>query len=156
MAEDLIMTPITLQALRRLLFFTQPEAATLIGQVTERSWRFWEDGQRTIPVDVIERIQQLVSWRMTALQTASDAITDGMANAPENTEPPRLIWYNTVEDWMTMPDREPVLWRPHCSVIAELCARHHAIAVPFNAPNYSRWLAGRKDSEAMRGQWAGS
>ncbi|HJV73154.1 MAG TPA: DUF1870 family protein [Noviherbaspirillum sp.] len=152
------MTPTTLQALRRLLFFTQPEAAALIGGVTERSWKYWEQGARSIPADVIERIGQLVAWRQNAIQTASATIAEHLASAPSGVEivPPALIWYASIEDWMTLPDREPVMWRPQCSVIAELCALHGAVAVPFDAPAYAAWLGKQPDSESMRSQWAAS
>lgn len=140
------MTPATLQALRRLLFFSVPEAAIMIGDVTERSWRFWEDGKRPIPADVIERIRLLLDWRRRAAQTALDVIG--------NHRPAALVWYQSLDDWMTLPDREPVFWRPHCSVVAEMCATVDAIAVPFSVPNYRAWLGERGDAEAVRGAWA--
>jgi predicted DNA-binding transcriptional regulator AlpA len=138
------MTPTTLQALRRLLFFSQPEAAQLIGSVSERSWRFWEDGSRTIPPDVIERIGQLVAWReqeLLATRTTYHAYPNVM-----------LIWYGSAEDWLTLPGRELIFWRPHCSVIAQLCAEG-AVAMAFDAAAYTAWLGSRKDSEARRSQW---
>jgi hypothetical protein len=140
------MTPATLQALRRLLFYSVPEAATLIGSVTERSWRFWEEDQRTIPPDVIERIGQLVAWREQELASTRHTF-QAHPNVP-------LLWYVSAEDWLTLPGRELILWRPYCSVIAQLCAEG-AIVMAFNALSYAEWLNGRKDSDALRSQWVG-
>lgn len=147
------MTPATLQALRRLLFFTVEEAAALIGGVSPRSWQFWERGERTIPADVIETIHRLLAWRAQALATATDALAEMQARhgPPESF---RLVWYQTPDDWATVPGFNPLLWRPHCSVAAELAANHGAELVAFDGPAYAVWLGKRKDSEAMRGAWA--
>lgn len=154
------MNSTTLQALRRLLFFTQAEAAALIGGVSERSWIHWERGTRSVPGDVSNRIRDLLAWRINALQAAGEAITEGLSKAPIDADiaPPALIWYTSVEDWMTLPGREPVLWRPQCSVIAELCATHNCITIPFDGPAYSRWLneTHQPDLEQTRGLWAAS
>ena len=96
------MTPETLQALRRLLFFTTAEAAELIGGVSERSWQYWESGKRTIPDDVIETVAHLCRWR-------NEQIAD-----PLSVE---------VEDWE--PLYQPVLR----SVLAEIEARRYGVRV---------------------------
>jgi hypothetical protein len=64
------------------------------------------------------------------------------------------LWYQSLDYWVTLPGREPVQWRPQCSVVAELAARHGARLVTFDGPAYAAWLGRRKDSEAMRGAWA--
>ena len=129
-----------------------------VGDVTERSWKFWEAGDRKIPDDVETRIYELAAWRETALNAANAAIADGLASAPPGIEiaPPVLVWYRTIDDWTTLTNRDGMFWRPHCSVIAALCAKHRAIAVPFHGPAYVKWLADRKDSELMRAAWAAS
>ncbi|RCS59704.1 DUF1870 family protein [Parvibium lacunae] len=150
------MTPSTLSALRRLLFFTQPEAAALIGNVTERSWQFWERGDRPIPQDVADKIESLIEWRSNAVQAFHDQLEEAQA-AQEGGEQEsvRLLWYDTVDDWATLNDREPILFRPHQSAVAQLCAEYGCIAVRFDAPAYRAWLGDRLDSEMMRGLWAG-
>jgi len=146
------MTPATLQALRRLLFFSVPEAATLIGRVTERSWRMWEHGERTIPNDVQESIVDLCHWRAQALTTAEKQIAAlHVRHGPAASV--ALLWYQSLDDWATLPGREPAQWRPQCSVVAELAARHGARLVAFDGPAYAQWLGQRKDSEAMRASW---
>ena len=82
-----------------------------------------------------------------ALRTAARA-PDGAAVA--------LVWYDTLDDWATLPGREPAMWRPQQSVCAALLAElpGRIRLVQFDTPAYSSWLIGRTDSEAMRSQWA--
>lgn len=128
------MTPTTLQALRRLLFFSVPEAAARIGGVSERYWRKWEQGERPIPDDVSETVTRMVSWRKTALAEAEKALIDARRamSARGHTEAAaaQITWYVSAAAWAQAEPRAPEMWRPHCSVVAELCARHGAEAVP--------------------------
>ncbi len=142
------MTPATLQALRRLLFYSQPEAAKLVGGVSDRSWQFWERGKRPIPQDVIGRVNSLCAWRN---QTLSEAEAQIKVVGAKN---PAFVWYDSLDDWIVLNEGEPMFWRPHCSVIAELCARHSGKAVVFEPDSYCWWLGDRKDSAAMRAAWA--
>jgi len=146
----------TLKALRNLLFFTMDEASHLIGNVQLRSWQYWEAGQRPIPADVIEKITSLAKWRGQAVTAGAQAIEGMLSQLPPDAEfdPIGLVSYASVEDWMTLPDREPVLWKPHCSVIAEMCACLPVQVVIFDGPAYAKWLAGRDDNETMRSHWA--
>lgn len=126
------MTPTTLQALRRLLFFSVPEAAEHIGGVTERSWRKWEDGDRAVPDDVVKKITAMIAWRTNALTEAEAAIKDARRamRGHDEGESPVVTWYVTPQAWARAERKRPEMWRPHCSVVAELCARHGAVAVP--------------------------
>jgi hypothetical protein len=141
----------TLKALRSLLFFTQDEAATLIGGVSTRSWNYWEVDQRTIPQDVIDKITFLINWRKQAIERSTLALKDMFANVPEGVavEPISIITYASVEDWMTLPNREPVFWKPHCSVTAELVASMTGRLVIFDVSAYREWLGMRQDNESM-------
>lgn len=146
----------TLKALRSLLFFTQDEAAILIGGVSLRSWQYWEVGQRKIPNDVIDKITFLINWRKQVILQANIALKEMLESVPEGApvEPISIIGYISVEDWMTLPDREPVFWKPHCSATAELVASFTGRSIIFNAPAYREWLGDRQDCEAMRSAWA--
>jgi hypothetical protein len=149
------MTGTELEALRRLLFFSRPEAAVLVGQSSERAWNFWERGDRAVPRDVADLMVNLADWRIKAIRAARYAIQEAPAGRGEP-ESIALVWYATQIDWMSLEGREPHLWRPHCSVIASLLASEPlANLVEFDGPAYSAWLAGREDSETMRSQWAG-
>ena len=151
------MNNATLSALRTALGYTQDEAAAFIGGCSQRSWAYWESGERPkIPYDVVERIAAMAEWRENALTAMLQAISDFEDTVPEgeHIEPTVLVWYKSIDDWATLNDRDAALYKPHRSVIAELVASHGCVAVDFDAPAYAKWLGGRSDSETMRGQWA--
>lgn len=147
------MKSFELEALRRLLFFSQPEAALLVGDVGERAWRRWEEGSRAVPADVASRLRALADWR----QQAIDAAVRQIAEAPPAAQI-ALLWYADLDDWASLPGREPALWRPQQSVLGALLAEFSSRIqlVRFDGPAYATWLAGRPDSETMRGLWAGN
>lgn len=155
------MTPSTLQALRRLLFFSRPEAAVMIGAsiarprgVSDRAWRMFEAGELPVPDDIAARIGEMVRWREAALAAAESQIA-ALRRMPAGAAAAiALCWYDSLDDWATLPGREPIQFRPQQSVLAELAARHGARMVKFDAPDYARWLGRRMDTEAMRGAWA--
>ncbi len=66
-----------------------------------------------------------------------------------------VIWYATLDDWLTLNERDPVMWRPQCSVAVE-AVFFGAHLVKFDSLTYARWLRGRVDSEVLRGEWAAS
>lgn len=150
------MTPTTLKAFRSLLFFSTAEAAIFIGKVSESIWIAYEEGELPVPDEVARKMSELIEWREGKLTTAEQTFSRFKTVLPEEyeLEMPVLVWYPTLDEWMTLPGREPVMWRPRCSVIAELCARYNAVVVSFNGPAYAAWLAGRPDGETMRGIWA--
>lgn len=139
------------EALRRLLFFSVPEAAALVGGVSEQAWRRWEAGSRAVPADVAHRLRGLADWRRAAIDAAARQI----GAAPEGTAV-ALIWYGILDDWATTPGREPELWRPQQSVVAALAGRFpdRCALVEFNGCAYAAWLGGRQDNETTRAEWA--
>ena len=143
------MNNIELEALRRHLFFSVAEASRLISGTSERAWRMWESGQRRVPEDVAGTLMDLAAWRNTALTEAQRAIIEKKQAASRIA----LIWYPDVESWLSFDD-DAIYWRPHCSVVAELAAKHHASIVCFDMTTYARWLKDRTDSKHLRSQWA--
>lgn len=145
------MKSFELEAARRLLFFSPPESAAMVSDTSEQAWRRWESGSRKVPDDVVQRMTDLIEWR----QAAIDATIKQISAAPKEASI-ALIWYDSLDDWATLPGREPALWRPQQSVcaavLAEFPGRLHLIR--FDAPAYSAWLGGQPDSETMRSQWA--
>ena len=143
------MTGHELQALRRLFFYSVPEAAAQVGGVSERAWRLWESGARSVPEDVAGRMGELLDLRRRVLTVAESRLseTDGCT---------ALVWYETLDDWLTLAGRHPAQWRLSQSLAAELVARHadRIALVPFVTPAYAAWLAGRTDSESLRAAWA--
>jgi hypothetical protein len=140
-----------LEAARRLLFFSLAEAAALLGGVSEQAWRRWEAGSRPIPPDVVEAVESLMIWRDSALSESLKQIEA----APDATRC-ALIWYSTLDDWDTLPDSEPILWRPHQSVVAQLASMtpDRTRLVAFDLSAYHAWLGSRADSSVLRSQWA--
>lgn len=153
------MRPAELQALRRLLFFSRQEAALMAAAsperprgVSDRTWRMWEDGERLVPEDVAGRMWGLAEWRGRAIAAGRARIAGHRGGAVA------LVWYSRMEEWATLPGREPVLWRPQQSVCAALLgADSRTVLVPFDGPAYAEWLAwqgGGEDDEARRARWA--
>ena len=145
------MKSFELEAARRLLFFSPPEAAAMVSNTSEQAWRRWESGSRKVPDDVAQRMTELIEWR----QAAINATVKQISAAPKEASI-ALVWYDSLDDWATLPGREPTLWRPQQSVCAAVLAEFpgRLRLVRFDPPAYSVWLAGRNDSETMRGQWA--
>lgn len=154
------MTPTTLQALRRLLFLTSSEAALFVAtnaeHVSEQQWQRWESGDQPIPADLALKITELVDWRATALAATADTIRQQIKDKgiPEAVF---IIWYEKLDDWKSLPNRDPLMWRLQQAVCAALAGMFSTVClVPFNAAAYAVWLADRDDTESMRAQWASS
>lgn len=148
------MTAVELEALRRLLFFSRSEAAALVAQASERAWNLWERGSRAVPADVAERLTTLAAFREGLVAETRAAIADLRR---QHGEPASvgLVWYRSVEDWMTLADHEPAQWRPHCSAVAQVAAIEMGVdLVPFDGPAYRAWLGRRADGSGMRARWA--
>ena len=158
------MTPTSLKALRKLLFFTVQEAAQLIAAspdqpqgVSDLVWQQWEDGRAPIPEFVATRINELNEWRSMALDATADNIRVQMKEKGGKPESIFVIWYDKLEDWKSMPNREPIMWRLQQAVCASLLGMFSIIKlIPFDATSYSTWLSGREDSESLRAEWAGT
>ena len=152
------MSPTTFQALRRLLFFTGKEAAQFIpaAPLSEEQWHAWERGVQPVPEDIAQRMIALVDWRSTALAAMADTIRQQIKDkgVPESIF---ILWYDHVEDWSSLPKREPVMWRVQQAVCAALVGMFQTVRlVPFDANAYLQWLNGREDTESMRAEWASS
>ncbi len=167
------MSPIQLKAIRQLLFFSIEEAAGLVAATPEKPngvhpalWMDWEQGKKRIPEHIEDTLVDLLDFRLAAIETATEKLHGGDEDDDESEyeeeddedDQPSLvaIWYEQLDDFMTLPGYTEILWRPQCSVVAELIATFGADAVTFDGDAYDAWLGQRKDSEAMRAQWAAS
>jgi len=147
-----------LEALRRLLFLSQAEAASICG-VADRTWRRWESGRVAVPEDALGIIRDLARWREDAIARMLDMIEQAERAHGIPAERITLVWYRSAEDFASAPGRGPdarILWRPHQSAVAAVAVSEGARLVPFDAVAYRAWLAGRPDSDAMRAEWAAS
>ena len=145
-----------LQALRRLLFYSAPEAARWVARdaerprgVEERTWNRWEAGKVQIPPNIGAAVLDLVAWRSRYRST----LLGQLATQPGGTL--RLIWYAEADDW---PEARE-LWRPAQSVIASVLAesdRVQLVAYDLRACQAWQRAHGRPDDLASRADWAAS
>ena len=143
------MPQLELQAVRRVLFFSAHEAAVMIGMVDEKTWLGWENGDQPIPEQVAMRIGALLDWRKAHLAQARKSMG---INATQHV---RALWYESMDDWCSLEEHDPIAWRPEQSINATLLeefpSRIELIA--FDMRKYAAWIKGRKDSMHLRAQW---
>ncbi|MDR2128550.1 MAG: YdiL family protein [Burkholderiaceae bacterium] len=84
------MKPHELEALRRLLFFSQSEAAKLC-EVSEKTLRRWEFGRLPVPDDVFAFMRRLVHLRQQMIDARIAEFPGGARVC--------LIWYESDDDW---------------------------------------------------------
>lgn len=136
------MTPTELQALRRFLFYTAPEAARWLacdGQrpqgVEERTWNRWEAGARPVPENIAARVLSLAAWR--AAVVAAGRLAGARVGCPLV-----VVVYDDADDW----PGPGALRRPHQSAAAQLLAElgHYLVRlVPFDARAFRTWAQAR-------------
>jgi hypothetical protein len=146
------LSPTELEAFRRLLFLSVPEAAQMIGAVSEQTWRRWEAGTRRIPADVIGRVAHTLAWRSRYIESMLQRYRAGT-----QIQPFALLWYSSKEDWLSLAENGvAALWRAHQSACASVLddLGKHGLLVPFHGAAYVEWLGDRTDTCAMRGAWA--
>lgn len=102
-----------LQAMRKMLMLDVSEAAELIGNVSNRTWQYWEAGRSPVPEDVDTEIY--------ALKSQLNECIDGIVEAGEENN--NLQWYHTFEEFLRdYPGQNKVWWKLHQAVCAELFA----------------------------------
>lgn len=151
------MNGATLAALRRLLFFSVPEAARWVPVasdrpqgVEDRTWNRWEAGKVPVPANIAERMRELVNWADAAEQKALARLGKLPSDQPFA---PRLVWYAEADDFY----EHPLYWRPHCAVMARLAAKYPSIElVQFDAQAYQQWRQAKTlpDDGTTRWVWA--
>lgn len=82
-----------LQASRKLLFLELTEAAEHIGQVSERTWQQWENGEISIPDDVTTEMIVLAQQHSNMMIAIDEIIQD---NLPEQIE---IAYYYTFGEY---------------------------------------------------------
>ena len=148
-----------LQAIRRHLFFSVAEAACMISHTSEKAWRNWEKPEghyshAPVPADVAEALASLCDWRSEMIDNMERSLAEAVKrNKFTGTG---VLWYASADDYASLADREAIMWRPHCSIIAELAACYDITLVSFDAVKYQAWLSGRRDDEGSRSVWAAS
>ena len=147
-----------LAAFKRQLGFSDSQAAEHIGAaagiyITADQWSSMEKGLFPLPESVIDVVARLLVWRVAALDAATKQI-ELLFRQHGKHQRVALIEYLSLADWMSLPTRDPLLWRPQCSVVKVLAKDRRVKLVKFDISDFSAWLAGRVDGEDMRSLWA--
>lgn len=121
------------QALRQLLLLTQAEAAAWVGEVSERSWQYWESGRRLVPEDVGRTLRSIAAARVKSVDAAIAQIEAGSR--------PVSVWYQTADDWKwrASPKDDAWAWKLHNSVVSELAGRGLVELVGFDSSDFVQW-----------------
>jgi hypothetical protein len=137
------MTHTELQALRRFLFYSAPEAARWVAAdedrprgVDERTWNRWESGARPIPENIAASVADLVRWRGQLVAAGHQA-----------GRPLVVVVFDDADDW----PRPGALRRPWQSAAAQLLADLGPALVhlvPFDAAAFRVWRQGHTGAPA--------
>lgn len=102
-----------LKALRQLLGLECSEAAEHVGNVSTRTWQRWEDGTRSIPDDVADKVSEL--------GTARDAMVDKFFDQCRNEgDFITLTFYMSIDEYeKETGNSDIVMWKITNSVAAE-------------------------------------
>ncbi|HII3710083.1 TPA: helix-turn-helix domain-containing protein [Pasteurella multocida] len=138
------MDGLELKCARLLLGLSQEEAAKQIGLVTQRSWAYWESGERTIPLDVADQVQELINRRKAIIQQFKEL--------SENKAKIVVIFYESPQD----AGQTLLEMRFNNSLAATLAIDYGVNVVRYNPVDYVNWLTenGLVDSPAKRSEWS--
>ncbi|MGP3505486.1 Aca2/YdiL-like domain-containing protein [Paracidovorax citrulli] len=141
--------PLELRAVRRLMFFEVHEAAAMIGRTDERTWASWEAGENGLPVSVAIDFTVLLEWyraRLSRMRMFAQLNSTGLI---------AHLWYESLDDWLSLDGREALHWRPEQAVTAAVLGEFtdRFKLVTFDLPAYANWLSGREDSQSERDAW---
>lgn len=103
-----------LQAARKLLMLDVSEAAEFVGEVSARSWQYWESGRNLVPDDVADEMQSLLKMR-----------GDMIAEVFEQSKSAHMTlrYFNSLAEFVSAhPDGNTRGWRLHQSVAAHYYA----------------------------------
>lgn len=110
------MNNLELQAARKLLMLDASEAAEEIGNVSTRSWQYWEAGDRAVPDDVVDEMLALISIRMEKIDELDQLLAEAMAAGEEKIT---LEYYISFEQYQEKhPGARKMEWRLNQSVAA--------------------------------------
>lgn len=141
------MNHIELKTARKLLNLSIEDAAENIGGVSQRSWKYWENGERPIPQDVERNINFLLDRRKEVIKT----VQQKMLNDKADLKHIAVIYYPTPDHCESVLD-----WRFSQSIATTLAHDYGARMVIFNETEYTLWLInnGMTDTPDKRSQWA--
>lgn len=111
------LTNSELQACRKLLMLDVSEAAEIIGNVSNRTWQYWESGRSPVPADVDELVY-------ASIQRRNDAVDEYSQQQLENPDVLlQLKYYHAFEQFLADNKKATKLeWRIHQSIVAAIFA----------------------------------
>lgn len=138
------MNGIELKAARLLFGLSQVEAAEELGSVSQRSWAYWENGERKIPLDVVSKIEELLHRRKETLRQVQQL--------GEQARQIALIFYDDPKE----AGHSLLEVRYNNALAACIAFDYGAKLVKFDAQSYIDWLVdnGLIDSTQKRSEWA--
>lgn len=119
------MTGKELQALRKMLMLDASEAAELVGNVSTRSWQYWEAGKYAVPTDVEIAMESMLEKRAARIEEVEASIDHlPLDQWQDNLE---LDYHQRFEDYeLANPGKSRLDWRIDQSVAAYMFADNMA------------------------------
>lgn len=168
------MLPLSLQMIRRHLFFTVAQAGHLIGLgalgkvLPEPEWADFEEGTEPVPESVAHFVMDLVSYRdkiyEEIIKTAEylRVIHKSKGGTEETCPSLPVLVYDRVDDFTATFGSQPgsdlplkaYHWKPWNSAVAGAASKVDLSPVRFRPRNYQIWLGAKPDSQHMRHFWA--
>lgn len=99
------MNNLELQACRKMLFLDVMEAATYIGDVGPRTWRYYESGRSSVPERVLLKIDALLHRRADVLEQLRAEAVDHRKKGDGRLVIPYHPTYEQFERETGVPDR---------------------------------------------------
>ena len=104
-----------LQAMRKLLMLDVSEAAELIGNVSPRSWQYWESGRSAVPDDVDMEIYGLIQQRNDLI----DKLLEEQEAAEKSGKVFVMEYFHTFDQFASkFPGKNKVDWRIHQAAVS--------------------------------------
>jgi len=154
------------KTLREACGLTVPDLAKLAisprtGEaVGERTIRYWESDSVPVPGDMAEMLDKLDAMLSISADQALEAWREAVKQHGHGPDLVYLVRYRENEDlWRFRPDMKGLPATCHAALInrarlALASVACHTKIVWMEPGEYSKWLAGRKDNEALRAVWA--
>lgn len=120
------MTASELQALRKFLMLDVKEAADVIGNVSPRSWQYWEAGRSSVPDDVADKMSGLLSHRQMIIE-GIEVQVEAYSYSPHQEAGDRLEmpYYPSLPYYQqSCPGKGVLEWRAYQSAVAEMYANN--------------------------------
>lgn len=115
-----------LESIRKLLMLDVVEAAENIGEVSNRTWQYWEAGRSKVPLNVSSKLEQLIQLRD---ETIYKILKDCSKESNE-----AIKWYKSHQDFQCdYPNKSKIIWKIHQSISSVVFASQKNIRLDEKA-----------------------